>query len=114
MVCSDLKGLMLLKVYDSFHANEFVSSTAQYPYATVQAYTSSPGSGLIYYTDTLFPPLTIGPVTTATFANSLLQIAAPRKLNPHAEDWSFGRRAEIRTEEDGGCGGGMSRQRLAC
>ena len=76
--------------YDSFQTNEFVSSTAQYPYATVQAYASSPGTGLIYYTDTLFPPLTIGPVTTATFANSLLQIAAPRKLNPYAQDWSFG------------------------
>jgi hypothetical protein len=76
--------------YDTFETNEFVSSTAQYPYATVQAYASSPGTGLIYYTDALFPPLTIGPVTTATFANSLLQIAAPRKLNPYAQDWSFG------------------------
>lgn len=76
--------------YDSFQTNEFVSSTAQYPYATVQAYQSSPGTGLIYNSDTLFPPLTVGPVTTATFANSLLQIAAQRKLNPYVQDWSFG------------------------
>lgn len=76
--------------YDTFETNEFVSSTAQYPYATVQIYQSSVGSGLIYNSDTLFPPLTLGPVTTATFANSLLQIAAPRKLDPYVQDWSFG------------------------
>lgn len=81
--------------YDSFETNEFVSSTAQYPYATVQAYQSSPGTGLIYNSDTLFPALTVGPVTTATFANSLLQIAAQRKLNPYVQDWSFGIEQQI-------------------
>jgi hypothetical protein len=76
--------------YDAFQTNEFVSSTAVYPFAPTQVYTASPGTGLIYNTDALFPPLTVGPVTTATFANSLLQIAAPKKLNPYTEDFSFG------------------------
>jgi len=76
--------------YDSFQTNEWVSSTALYPYAPIQAYQSSAGTGVIYNTDNLFPALTLGPVTTATFANSLVQVAAPRKLNPYAQDWSFG------------------------
>jgi hypothetical protein len=76
--------------YDAFETNEFVSSTAVYPFAPTQVYTAAPKIGLIYNTDTLFPPLTVGPVTTATFANSLLQIAAPKKLNPYTEDFSFG------------------------
>jgi hypothetical protein len=76
--------------YDSFQTNEWVSSTALYPYARIQAYQSTAGTGVIYNTDNLFPPLTLGPVTTATFANSLVQVAAPRKLNPYAQDWSFG------------------------
>jgi len=76
--------------YDAFETNEFVSSTAVYPFAPTQVYTASPGIGLIYNTNTLFPPLTVGPVTTATFANSLLQIAAPKKLNPYVEDFSLG------------------------
>jgi hypothetical protein len=74
--------------YDSFETNEFVSSTAVFPFAPTQVYTSSPS--LIYNTNTLFPALTVGPATTATFASSLLQIAAPRKLNPYAQDFSFG------------------------
>jgi hypothetical protein len=76
--------------YDSFETNEFVSSTAVFPFAPTQVYTSSVGTGLIYNTNSLFPALTVGPVTTATFANSLLQIAAPRKLDPYAQDFSFG------------------------
>lgn len=76
--------------YDSFQTNEWVSSTALYPYATIQNYQSAAGSGLIYNSDNLFPPLTIGPATTATFANSLVQVMAPRKLNPYVQDWSFG------------------------
>jgi Carboxypeptidase regulatory-like domain len=75
--------------YDQFETNEFVSSTAVFPFAPTQAYPSTPG-GTIYETDTLFPPLAVGPVTTATFANSLLQIAAPKKLNPYAQDFSLG------------------------
>lgn len=74
--------------YDSFQTNEFVSSTALFPFAPVQSYQSS--SPLIYNTDTLFPALTVGPATTATFANALLQVAAPRKLSPYVQDWSFG------------------------
>lgn len=76
--------------YDSFETNEWVSSTALYPYAPIQAYQSSVGAGLIYNTDNLFPEITLAPVTTATFANSLVQVAAPRKLNPYVQDWSFG------------------------
>jgi hypothetical protein len=76
--------------YDSFQTNEWVSSTALYPYAPIQAYQSSATTGVIYNTDSLFPALALGPVTTATFANSLVQVAAPKKLNPYAQDWSFG------------------------
>ncbi len=76
--------------YDAFETNEFVSSTAVYPFAPTQVYTSTPGTGVIYNTNNLFPPLTVGAVTTATFASSLLQIAAPKKINPYAEDFSFG------------------------
>jgi hypothetical protein len=76
--------------YDTFETNEFVSSTAVFPFAPTQVYQSSPGTGLIYNTNTLFPALVVGPATVATFANSLLQIAAQRKLNPYAQDFSFG------------------------
>ena len=90
----DNRGLVLRGgygiYYDAYETNEFVSSTAVFPFAPTQVYSSSPGTNVIYETDDLFPALTVGPVTTATFANSLLQIAAPRKLNPYAEDFSFG------------------------
>jgi hypothetical protein len=77
--------------YDSFQTNEFVSSTAVYPFAPTQSYTSSTSTtGTINNTDSLFPPLTVGPVSQATFLNSVLQIAATRKLDPYEQDWSFG------------------------
>jgi hypothetical protein len=75
--------------YDQFETNEFVNSTAVYPFASNYTYSSTPG-GTIYETDTLFPGITVGPVTTATFANALLQIAAPKKINPYAQQYSFG------------------------
>ncbi len=77
--------------YDSFQTNEFVSSTAVYPFAPTQIYTSSTNTtGSINNTNALFPALTVGPVSQATFLNSVLQIAATRKLNPYEQDWSFG------------------------
>jgi Carboxypeptidase regulatory-like domain len=77
--------------WDSFQTNEFVSSTAVYPFAPTQVYTSATSAtGTIYNTNSLFPALTVGPVTQATFLNSVLQIAATRKLNPYEQDWSFG------------------------
>jgi hypothetical protein len=77
--------------YDSFETNEFVSSTAVYPFAPTQSYTSSTSStGTIYNTDSLFPALTVGPVSQATFINGVLQIAATKKLDPYEQDWSFG------------------------
>ena len=75
--------------YDSFQTNEFVSSTAVYPFAPTSVYSQTAGA-VSFNTDTLFPPLTVGAATTATFANSLLQIAAPRKLNPYLQDFSLG------------------------
>jgi hypothetical protein len=80
--------------YDQFETNEFVSSTAVYPFAPTYSYVSTPGS-TIYETDTLFPATSIAAVTTATFANSLLQIAAPKKLNPYAQQFSFGLEQQI-------------------
>ena len=77
--------------WDSFQTNEFVSSTAVYPFAPTQVYTSATSaSGTINNTNALFPALTVGPVSEATFLNSVLQIAATRKLNPYEQDWSFG------------------------
>jgi Carboxypeptidase regulatory-like domain len=76
--------------YDTFETNEFVSSTAVFPFAPTQLYTSTPASGLIYQTDNLFPALQVGPVTPATFINGSLQIAATHKLNPYVQDFSFG------------------------
>ncbi|MGC2403135.1 MAG: carboxypeptidase-like regulatory domain-containing protein [Acidobacteriaceae bacterium] len=77
--------------WDSFQTNEFVSSTAVYPFAPTQVYTSATSTmGTIYNTNALFPALTVGPVSQATFLNSVLQIAATRKLNPYEQDWSFG------------------------
>jgi hypothetical protein len=77
--------------YDSFQTNEFVSSTAVYPFAPTQSYTSSTSTtGTINNTNSLFPALTVGPVSQTTFLNSVLQIAATRKLNPYEQDWSFG------------------------
>jgi Carboxypeptidase regulatory-like domain len=77
--------------YDQFETNEFVSSTAVYPFAPTQSYTSSTSTtGLIYNTNSDFPALTVGPVSEATFLNSVLQIAATRKLDPYEQDWSFG------------------------
>jgi Carboxypeptidase regulatory-like domain len=77
--------------WDSFETNEFVNSTAVYPFAPTQVYTSATStSGAIYNTNSLFPALTVGSVSQATFLNSVLQIAATRKLVPYEQDWSFG------------------------
>lgn len=76
--------------YDSFQTNEFVSSTAVYPFAPTSLYTSTPGSGTPYQTDSLFPALTVGTVSQSTFINSVLQIAATKKMDPYEQDWSLG------------------------
>ncbi|WP_162540000.1 TonB-dependent receptor [Granulicella sp. WH15] len=76
--------------YDTFETNEFVSSTAVFPFAPTQLYTSTAVKGPIYQTDTLFPPLSVGAATPATFINGSLQIAAQHKLNPYVQDYSLG------------------------
>jgi hypothetical protein len=84
--------------YDSFQTNEFVSSTAVYPFAPTSVYTSVVGSGTPFTTDTLFPALTVGAVSQATFINSVLQIAASRKMDPYEQDWSFGIERQLDTK----------------
>jgi hypothetical protein len=79
--------------YDTSESNEYEASTAVYPLAPTQLYTSNKTTGL-YNTDTLFPSLTtLGPVTTADL--SFLQIAATKKLDPYIADWSFGVEREV-------------------
>jgi hypothetical protein len=75
--------------FDSFQTNEFVSSTAIYPFAPTGSYTNTAGNPILY-TNNLFPAYNTGAVTAATFTGGLLQIAAAKKLNPYAQDWNFG------------------------
>ena len=80
--------------YDTSESNEYEASTAVYPLAPTQLYTSNKATGTIYNTNNLFPTLsTLGPVTPA--ALSFLQIAATKKLDPYIGDWSFGVEREI-------------------
>ena len=76
--------------YDSFQTNEFVSSTAIYPFAPVVTYQSAPNasSPVINNSDTGFSPLAVSAVTPA--ALSFLQIAATQRLTPYVQDWSLG------------------------
>ncbi len=80
--------------YDTSESNEYEASTAFYPLAPTQLYTSNKATGTIYNTDHLFPSLSaLGPVTPADL--SFLQIAAVKKLDPYIGDWSFGVEREI-------------------
>jgi len=80
--------------YDSSESNEYEASTAVYPLAPTQVYTSFKATGPIYTSNNLFPSLsTLGPVTPADL--SFLQIAATKKLDPYIQDWSFGIEREI-------------------
>ncbi len=80
--------------YDSFETNEFVSSTAVYPFAPTGSYTNTAGNPVLY-TNNLFPAYATGAVTAANFTGGLLQIAANRKLDPYAQDWNFGIERQI-------------------
>lgn len=80
--------------YDSSESNEYEASTAVYPLAPTQLYTSNKATGPIYNTNNLFPSLnTLGPVEPSDL--SFLQIAATKKLDPYIGDWSFGVEREI-------------------
>ena len=80
--------------YDTSESNEYEASTAIYPLAPTQLYTSYKTTGPVYTSNNLFPSLsTLGPVTPA--ALSFLQIAATKKLDPYIGDWSFGVQREV-------------------
>jgi hypothetical protein len=80
--------------YDTSESNEYEASTAVYPLAPTQLYTSNKVTGPVYTTDNLFPNLSaLGPVTPADL--SFLQIAATKKLDPYIADWSFGVEREV-------------------
>jgi TonB dependent receptor len=80
--------------YDTSEPNEYEASTAVYPLAPTQQYTSNKATGTIYNSDNLFPTLSsLGPVSPS--ALSFLQIAATKKLDPYNGDWSFGVEREV-------------------
>ena len=80
--------------YDSSESNEYEASTAVYPLAPTQLYTSNKVTGQVYNTNNLFPTLsTLGPVEPSDL--SFLQIAATKKLDPYIGDWSFGVENEV-------------------
>jgi hypothetical protein len=80
--------------YDTSESNEYEASTAVYPLAPTQLYTSYKTTGPVYMSNNLFPSLsTLGPVTPSDL--SFLQIAATKKLDPYIGDWSFGIEREV-------------------